>query len=238
MGNIRELTIIEAIKTGLKNFNDCRAIYRDDNGSQITTNGGNPQSRNITTLLPPDGNGNIPGSSDVLGTFQADGSGTIGATEIQVKQSFGFGFQELFTVDSSTPGSGMPSSYEDGATVTINAGHMDFGSQGVGDAVYNGINNASGTEQYKYQLRNGSGTLLKTVTPSSGAHVNIEYNGGFQIKNTLTFTNNGTSPWNAEQIEVVEDSTDALLFEASNFSADVPVNGKLNFTTLKLELTF
>lgn len=232
MGNINGNGLLVALNDGANNRGG-EIEFRTDNGSKCPTVNDNPRKFNDFSRS----GAKVPDDSGNLGQFQADAAADIAKTIVRIDDPSG-GFTDLYTIDESTPGSGFQKGYGIGAAVTVFPGFMDLGTAGVARAIEEGL------QSYKYQLRDGSGNPISgaTIVPSDGAHVPIRAGGSssqifFQVNQTLTFTNGTASEFNVERIDVRDNGNNALLFQATNFSATVPQNGKLNFTTLKMQLT-
>lgn len=235
MGSVHENGFNTAIEHGAAN-GQGEIEYNTQAGGACPTEGANPRSLGSFAFV--DGGNNVPKSSITFPTFQASNSSDIEEVVLYVNDPDNSGpsgdVSKFLTVDSNTSGSGFPETYGTGAEVTVNAGYVDFGSNGLARAV------ADGLQSYKYELRDGNGNKITTITPSDGAHVSIVYDSGgqqFRISNTLSITNTSGSQWNVERIDVRDNGNGALLFNSTGFSANVVDNGTINFTTLELDVT-
>jgi hypothetical protein len=239
MGSIDSTGFDIAINSGTQTGNP-EVEYRTDGGGLFPIVNTNQISNNPTSDESPlfinQGGSQLPsgvGFTDIVASQET----SIGSVIVRLNDPNG-GKQRLFTIDQDTPGSGFPESVPLGAEVRIDFGYIELGSNGLAKAV------AQSLQSYKYELTNGSGTVYKTITPSDGAHVPIQYNGGslpkqFQIGSNLQFSNNSGSEWsNVQQINVRDTNSEELLFSDSGFSAIVPDNGSVTFTTLRLEVSF
>jgi hypothetical protein len=238
MGSIDPTGFDIAINSGTLTGN-AEVEYRTDGGGLfpiVNTNliSNNPTSESSAFLTG--GGSQLPsgtGFTDIVASQDT----SIGSVIVRLNDPNG-GKQRLFTVDQNTPGSGFPESVPVGAEVRIDFGYIELGSNGLARALEQSL------QSYRFELTNGSGTIYKTITPSDGAHVPIQYSGGslpkeFQIGSNLQFSNNSGSEWsNVQQINVRDTNNGELLFSDSGFSAIVPDNGSVTFTTLRLEVNF
>jgi hypothetical protein len=237
MGSIDSTGFDISINSGASN-GSYEIEYQTDTGGLFPAVNANPKSEgsqffgyNLTQGQFPAGAGaNFP---DIV----ASADTSIGAVVVRINDPGG-AKQRLYTVDQNTSGSGFPKTVPLGAEVRTDQGFIDLGSVGLARAVDLSL------QSYKYELTDGSGTVYKTITPSDGAHVPIQYTGGslpkqFEIGSNLQFSNNSGSEWsNVQQINVRDTNGGELLFSDSGFSAIVPDNGSVTFTTLRLEVNF
>jgi hypothetical protein len=112
---------------------------------------------------------------------------------------------------------------------------LDLVRQGVAEVMFNGDNNLS----YKYTIYNGSGTALKTLTPSDSNHVAYTYDGNanaFQLSGDLTFENNSSSSWQVEEVKVFETGGGNMVTQSTGVSVGVANNGSITFTKIENDI--
>jgi len=236
MGSINEAGFSAAINNGANNGDGQIEAFEGDN-STIATTGSNPETLPASFFADPQ-NGNFPRATRTLMTFEADEDGNISRVDVRIADPSSPGLTRIMRLDENDTGTDFPASFQNGSDVTVNPGFIDAGSQGLAEALGTGLGS------YRYKLKSGSGGTFKTLTPTDGAHVPIGYSGGgvpvvFEIGSNLTFNNASGSEWSdVQSIRVEDNSTGSLLFEDSSFSASVPDQGSITFTTLRLEVSF
>lgn len=185
----------------------------------------------------------IPGSNfSQYGTWECDVQSTSDGSEagellVQIPDSDGLP-QQFFLLDQNDPNTDFPYTADLGEKVTVKPGSLDAGAPGTADIYLNGLS----AYDMKYVLKNGTGTVLTTLTPTDGNHVALQYRSTvtprrFEISSTLTFQNSSGSSWSAEEVEVQLNGNSNLHFQDSSFSVTVPDGSSLTFTTLQLAIT-
>jgi hypothetical protein len=237
MGSINEAGFSAAIQNGANSGDGEIEAFEGDDSSIVTSSGNNPESLPSSFFGDPQ-NGNFPRATRTLMTFEANQDGNISRVDVRITDPSSPGLTRIMRLDENDTGTDFPASFQSGSDVTVNPGYINAGSQGLAEALGTGLGS------YRYKLQNGSGTTLKTLTPTDGAHVPIGYSGGgvpvvFEIGSNLTFDNTSGSEWSdVQSIRIEDNSTGSLLFEDSSFSASVPDQGSITFTTLRLEVSF